>query len=67
MIEPEFSFSGDHPVKDKGGGLCHVVMAGPDVRSPGCSDDESQDMLPVPGNEIKDPIFATAPINQVSP
>jgi hypothetical protein len=67
MIEPEFSFSRDHPVKDKWRGLCYVVMTGSDIRSSGCPDDEAQDMLPVPGNEIKDSIFATAPVNQVSP
>jgi len=65
VVEPEFGSSGNHPVLNEGGDFCDLFSVCSDVLCSCGSDEESEDAVPVPGDEVKDPVFAAAPVDDV--
>lgn len=67
MIKPEFCFAWYHPVLNQGRDFQYLFMAGPDVFCPGGSDYETEDIFPVPGDEVKYPVLSATPIGKIAP
>ena len=66
MIEPELGSAGDHPILHEGRDFCYLVMAGSDVFRSCSTYKQAKDGVTVPGDEIKDPIFSAAPVDEIA-